>query len=391
MTALTYPAISEIERIAALTEPRLRNLQITQCYHELALALAQRTGRSANWCTFATWASKQAGQTIRKEDLARSLEAALGSEAAARQTAQGLSAAIQGLGISLGVDRLLEVIGKAYDPQAAFERSSAAVARGNLKVFAEIAAEFARFYAACLADQQYDPAHIARFCESLRPGEPPDGQRYLQQAFRRYYRALFEESAKARAELLLLANLEIGFHEQTRLQPEINAALAAPVISPQEFVRNLLKVLHPHGGWRKGAEWFFLRLFGRLTELDTAMEAFVAWAERQVQFLVTETLMTIELPPRRKLRLGDDLAAGFPPALRRIANPELQALLARIDPTPDSTRQSGAVFWGDLPDRMHFIADMFRCYELSAELLAAPFNDEQTADIKAGRLPEGRL
>ena len=68
------PTLSQVEEITAGANSVIRNLQITQCYHELSLALAERTGQSANWCTFATWASKQAGQTIRKEDLARTLE-----------------------------------------------------------------------------------------------------------------------------------------------------------------------------------------------------------------------------------------------------------------------------------------------------------------------------
>src|SRR4030067_665887 len=89
------PAIFEVERIAASDDPVIRNLQITQCYHELALAMSSRTGLAANWCTFATWASRQAGQTIRKEDLGRTLEASLGSEAAAVVIAQDLPGATQ--------------------------------------------------------------------------------------------------------------------------------------------------------------------------------------------------------------------------------------------------------------------------------------------------------
>jgi len=381
MNLPVFPTISEVERIAALPDPVLRNLQITQCYHELALVLAERTGWSANWCTFATWASKQAGQTIRKEDLGRLFEAALGSEAAF-QAAQALKAAAQRLGIQLGVEKILELIWKAYDPQAAFDRSSAAVARGNLKVFTEIGREFARFQAECLPDLVYEAENIARFIEPLRSGDPPDGQGYLRQAFGHYYQALFEEDDKVRVELLLLANLEIGFHEQNRLQPEINEALEAPVISPQAFAHNLLKGLQPDGGWMIEIEWFILRLFGRLTELEAAIEAFVNWAKRQVQFLVTETMMTIELSPDNRLRLGDDLTAGFPPMLQRITNPDLLALLARIDPTPDSTSESGAVFWGDLPDRMHFIADMFRCYEMDRKLLEAPFDTDSIPALR---------
>ena len=69
-----FPAIAEIERILAVSDLALRNLFITQGYHELSGALSRMLGSSANWCTFATWASKQAGQTIRREDLERFLE-----------------------------------------------------------------------------------------------------------------------------------------------------------------------------------------------------------------------------------------------------------------------------------------------------------------------------
>ena len=260
-----------------------------------------------------------------------------------------------------------------------------------MKVFAEIGAEFARFYAACLDDDFYNSDKIERFCSELRPGDPPDGQRYLRQAFQRYYQALFEPDSKARIELMLLANLEIGFHEQTRLQPEINAALSAPIIDPKEFRRDLLRELYPGRGWLSDALGRLMGLFGRNKALNEAIDAFVTVARRQAQGLITETLMTIELPGPRLLKLGDDLPDSFPPDLETITNPDLRALLAQIDPTPDSTAKSGARYWGDLPDRIHFIADMFRCYEITPELFNPPFTPEQTAAIKEGRRPAGRL
>jgi len=61
----------DVDRIAAVADPVIRNLRITQAYHELSAAMAARLGPLANWCTYATWASKQAGRTIRKEDLGR--------------------------------------------------------------------------------------------------------------------------------------------------------------------------------------------------------------------------------------------------------------------------------------------------------------------------------
>ncbi|HMN58993.1 MAG TPA: hypothetical protein PJ988_01435, partial [Anaerolinea sp.] len=387
----TAPSLLDVERIANLGDPVLRNLLITQCYHVLSAAFVERSGLRANWCTFAAWASKQAGQTIRKEDLSRALESDLRSDALVSKTAQELQALIRRVGVRLEVEEILTALWKAYDPQQVFERSSAAVARGNLKVFAEIAREFARFETDCLPDASFDEQRIAAFVESLRPGDPPEGQEYLRRAFRHYYLALFEVDEKPRTELLLLANLEIGFHEQVRLQPEINEALDAPVISPQSFAQNLLGALLPNGGRLAQAAWWLLRLLGRLTDFDRAAALYVTGAQRQAQALVTGSMMSIELGPGIRLRLGDDLRAAFPPVLLTIANPDLRFLLGQIDPTPDSPGGSGALEWGDFAERIHFIADMFRCYEVSAGLFEPPFSPEQTAAIQQGRLPDGRL
>jgi len=386
LTTPSIPNIADVEQICALTDPVVRNLQITQCYHGLALAMGERGGWNANWCTFATWASKQAGQTIRKEDLKRALEDRLRGE----ETATLVANTQQG-GVQLGTVDLIKLIWKTWDPLSAFDRSSEAVAKGNLKVFAEIGGEFARFYSDCLPDTAYGPEKIEHFCDGLRPGDPPDGQRLLRQAFQHYYQVLFEPQAKARVELLLLANLEIGLHEQTRLQPEINEALNAPIVDPKELARRLNRELHPGRGWLNDVIWYVTNWFGRSTPLDAAVESFVAGVRRQAQFIITETLMTIELPPGKVLRLGEDLSVAFPAVLQQITNPELLTLLREIDPTPDSTRGSGVDYWGDLPDRLHFIADMFRCYETTQELFEAPFTEEQTAELKEGRLPTGCL
>src|SRR5574341_641574 len=64
-----YPTPREVIEIAAIRDRIIRNLRITECYHRLSLAMTARTGACANWCTFATWASRQAGSTIRAEAL----------------------------------------------------------------------------------------------------------------------------------------------------------------------------------------------------------------------------------------------------------------------------------------------------------------------------------
>jgi hypothetical protein len=102
-------------------------------------------------------------------------------------------------------------------------------------------------------------------------------------------------------------------------------------------------------------------------------------------------MMTLNLPSGVRVRLGDDLPAGFPASLQQIVNHELKALLERLDPTADSTVGSGARDWADLPDRIHFIIDLFRCYQENRDLLEPPFTPEQTQALKAGKLPEGKL
>jgi hypothetical protein len=65
------PDVAQAQRLAAIENPVIRNLEITACYAQLSAAVATRAPACSNWCTYATWASRQAGATIRGEDLAR--------------------------------------------------------------------------------------------------------------------------------------------------------------------------------------------------------------------------------------------------------------------------------------------------------------------------------
>jgi hypothetical protein len=385
------PASVEVDRIATLGDPVLRNLQITQCYHELASALAKRTGADANWCTFATWASKQAGQTIRKEDLAQALEHSLTTTPDTFQAAADVTTVARQTGARREPEEIRQTVWQALNPLAAIERASAAVARGNQKVFAEIGREFARFAEACLNDPAFDAEHIARFCDALRPGDPPDGQRYLRQAFTRYYQTFFESESKTRAELMLLANLEIGLHEQTRLQPEIAEALDASLADSDQLTREVIGALFPYRGWPVYAVLLFMRLIRRPMPLDIAINQLITFARQQVRILLTEHLMVLCFPHGVRLRLGEDLKGEFPAALKQITSPDLRALLERIDPTPDSLRETGVVDWADLPDRLHFITDLFRCYQETPDLGEPPFTLDQVIALEAGRLPDRPL
>ena len=53
--------------------------------------------------------------------------------------------------------------------------------------------------------------------------------------------------------------------------------------------------------------------------------------------------------------------------------------------------ESGARDWASMPDRMHFIADLFRLEHDTAALFEPPFTLAQRQAIAAGRVPDGEL
>lgn len=344
-----------MDEIAAMPDPVARNRRITRCYHELSAAVAVRAAPGANWCTFATWASAQAGITIRGEDLERAADDVLGRAE--------VRAAVEGLARQLAADAgpLLATLREALGIDAATRRASAAVAAGNLKVFAEIGREFARWLA------QPREATDA-FCDALRAGEPPEGQRLLADAFRSYASACAATDDVARAEQLLLGNLLVGLHEQTRLQPEISAAMDA-AFDAEAARAALLAALLP-SPWRRARAWLARRL-GRPLPLDVAADALCDAVRRELRVVLTETLMTIHLPGA-VVRLGRDVRGAYPPELRAPSLPALRTLLSRVDHAPQGPAGSGAVDWSSLDQRMGFIAELFRCWHLRAELMAEP-------------------
>ena len=375
-------SVEAVEAIGACTPPALRNLRITQAYHELSASMARLTGPGANWCTYATWASRQAGRTMRLEDLGRKVEEVFAGSDVVASAVIRLRELRRALGRGAGHQALIAAIREACLPLLAVGHVADAVGRGNKKVFDEIGREFARFLAAATEGD----AAVASMCDALSPGEPPDGQRLLAAAFRDYQAACALGDARARAERLLLANLRVGFHEQTRLQPEIVEALNAPVLDPAELRRRLLIAL-------MGRERVAAASPGRersWSALDELCGRLIERLRAAVREVVTEELMTLALPGRA-LRLGRDLTGTFPAELARLENSELVALLAESDPTADALAESGARDWAALPERMHYIADLFRLAHADPALHQPPFTPAQERAIAEGQVPDGDL
>jgi hypothetical protein len=371
----TVPSVDDVRQIAAIGNPVIRNLQITYCYSRLAAAFAARNGEGANWCTYATWASRQAGRTIRGEDLIEHLGRRLEHARWLLHPMTTLWRSLLRRGLFRRETRIGRLTAELHTPFDAFECASDAVARGNLKVFEEIGLQFARYL--------QEPSPDATFLDGLRPGDPPDGQRYLRQAFARYERLRLERDPKVRAELAVLANLEVGLHEQTRLQPEIREALDAAYTTQEDLGRRALGALVP-----SAARWWSVVRRPAIAVAGAVAAAAQRSASKLAREVITDSFMVLSLPGR-VLLLGTHLTDAYPEALAEPADADLAELLARFEPVPPAPDDCGARDWSDLNQRMHYIVHMFRAFHFSEQLSRPPFRPEQVARFSEGILPDG--
>src|SRR5580700_4931065 len=174
---LTFPDEAEVGRIAAMTDAAARNRLITDAYSRLSAEVARRIEGHANWCTYATWASRQAGVTIRHEDLVDVLRERMRRALHLRGFAETMLEWVEE-----GALDLLQVVVNAVDELGPLKRSSEAVGRGNRKVFEEIGLQFSRWLAAFPDIRQITDADLESFSQQLKPGPAPDGQDLLKQA-----------------------------------------------------------------------------------------------------------------------------------------------------------------------------------------------------------------
>jgi hypothetical protein len=106
------------------------------------------------------------------------------------------------------------------------------------------------------------------------------------------------------------------------------------------------------------------------------------------RIVITERMMSLDMPNGQTLRLGADVPAAFPPSLAIVTNQALATQLAALDGSPNSTVGSGTRDWSTLSDRMHFLSDFFRCYQEDPSLFDSPFSDEDLSAIERDGLPQ---
>ena len=378
-----------ISSIAEHPEPVLRNLQITQTYSEINLALSELLGKNnVSWCAYATWASKTAGKFIRLENVDAAIEEFLRGKDWAKELIRVIPGAMTWFGWRVKINNsfLLNILNETA------RAAATEVAKGNLLVFAELAPLYVQFMQLITPHLDQKEQNLVAFLNYLQQNQI-EGNSYqkLVQAYSAYQEAIFEADPKAKAELIFYANVLVGYHEQIRLNPAINNSLNAPI--EQIFKKRLL------GGLERLIEasipgFLFLLLSPLLKNSLTPVVHRMATDWRKIS---TKFLMQIEVPDGH-LDLSEDIpliayepGKMFPEELAEIRNPALLKVLAELDHSSNSSKGSAAKDWGNLGERMNFIADFFRSAQQDAHLFWPPFNAQQTALIKQGEVPSGKL
>lgn len=325
-------SVARVQAIASNPDPVVRNLQITDYYHDVALALRDMIGPEGgnNWPAWAGWASKHVGEHVRREDLPFLRGTCKVTTAIAR--------AILPASIHAAV----------WGPSDAMDRAHEAISKANNNIFSRTCKQFSRFIETFQGDTEPNQSKWTRFAAGFKPGPYEEGgEDLLRDGFRSYYEAMFEPDAKKKAELVLLGNCQIVHDEQKHAHEEINVAI-------------------PRFAGRPVTSWSLY--------LDTPNEML---------------RLGRDLPSRPDGRT-------FPALLEEIQNPRLAATYKQHDRSRgidrDGTIQGSRCHdYRRIEDRMNMIVNIFRTRHDDSSLFNSPFTPEQRVLIQQGKKPEGKL
>jgi hypothetical protein len=375
---------TDIARVTGLQDPVLRNLYISQRYHDLATLLTNKLGGpDVTWPAFATWTSKAAGDAIRNEETPGFVrDLVTGAEDDIMPWLGRIEVVIHALLPTTGFHAsfVLSPIREALDVTAT------SIARGDRKLFAELAPLFARFVEHMGFSRAPTPEALARFLESLDPRHGAEGgQEALRGAFTAYHRAILESDSVAKARFVLLGNCLVGLHEQIRLQPEVAEIMDVPV--------DVILRKHVHATIVSGVdEAVFARLVRAIEKPFSGLAAVVGnlWT-----LVATRYLMSIALPGftiRGAKVTGQAASRTFiPPSLQNITAPDGLVTLFRQYDRSRASREAPSIDWRVLDERMHFVVNLFRSRQQDPQLLAQPFSDAQRELIELDRVPDRAL
>ncbi len=408
------PLIDQVDAIAALDDkPQVRNLLITQCYHDLGQGFVDLVGTSnVTWCCFAIWASKTAGKFIRGEEIPGRFKQLVVEAPTCKRCVEKINKKAGKIAphavIAHDGETFHDVVHNIVEAVTEY------ITNGNLIVFKELGPLFRDMIHTFKDDTERDDAKFKQFIAPLNPKPSEDGgQSLLIAALTNLYDAKFETDPNKKAETMLLANAHSVLHEQIRLQPSISGSMDAPV----EIAIDALL----HSKWLESiGDTALGKVMAKL--LEPLIRLLVSEITQLWREFSTRELMTMKTP-NGVLHLGEDLQPLpgqplFPPPLDVIENEELKKLLAeygvgvkkpmkpslfrriwrsvmrflrKFKLVPRTFVHSAADDWSKLPSRMRYIFTLFRSRQQDENLRGQPFTDTQRQVMFDERLPDPPL
>jgi hypothetical protein len=366
---------AHVRAVLDIDDRVLRNYWITQSYADLSLALAALLAPdSANWCTFATWASRTVGENLRGEGLPDWLRERVVQDngmMGAMAEANARPARRVGLVHHVTTDRIMDVV------RDAFGATALNLSEGNSVVFAEIGLAGARFVAAYGAAAPRDTAR-ASVLDACAAATPFEGVNRLQAGFSFWCDAMETDDVRLRSQRIMAGSVQLGAHEQNRLQAAVAASMD---MGANQMATRLAQNLLKRAAWLRPLVWVVEHTLAPVTDSiarvwDDVMTEFVGAADT----------------PDGKLRLGHDVPSlpGRPflsPDLVAPRMPELETLLHRFDRSSGDGHGSAADNWVAFDDRMNFIVNLFLSRHHHPPMFDPPFPADVVAQLEAGTIP----
>ena len=344
-------SIQHVQAVVDIEDRVLRNYWVTQTYSDLAAALTGLFGSdTANWCTFATWASWTVGRNLRGEELPGWLHRRVvlpdGMMGLARVANEAVRRAHPGAGV---LHLLPEHVGDVL--RSHFGVCATCLSDGNTEVFAEIAPVAAVFLASVVDAGGAHPSvareRVLAACDGALEFE---GQNRLRESFSLWCDAIVEEDPGRRSQLILGGSLQLGTHEQNHLQQPIAGSMEMGLDRSLGLLKERMAT---DLGVPQSAERAIDEALGPLARASAD-----AWGD-----LMTEMLGTIETPDG-VLRLDHDVPplpgeTFVPRELDPVVVEDLAELLKRFDRAGSDGLGSRAEDWMILDHRMNFITNLF--------------------------------
>ncbi len=370
---------AHVQAVLGIEDRVLRNYWITQSYADLSRALATLLAPdTANWCTFAAWASRTVGENLRGEDLPDWLRDRVTQDdgmmgAVDKTNARHRRLHKVGLVHHLTSDRIMGVVADAFGATALN------LSEGNSIVFAEIGRAGAAFVAAYGAGATTTRAaarrHVLSACARAAPFE---GVNRLEAGFAFWCDAMDTDDVRLRSQRIMAGTVQLGAHEQNRLQAAVADSMDMGV---NQMVTRVAQDLLKRAGWLRPLVWLVERTLRPIADCVARL-----WDDVMTEFVGAADT------PEGRLRLGHDVpplpGQPFTPLdLVAPLMPELTALLGRFDRSQGDGQGSAAGNWVEFDDRMNFILNLFVSRHHHRPMFDPPLPAEVVVQLEAGTIP----